>query len=41
MLKSQDKNQTNLLDIKMLGEYFKCLEGGEFPLNRAYFRDKC
>lgn len=41
MLKAQDKNQTNLLDVKMLGEYLKRLEGGEFLLNGVYFRDKC
>lgn len=41
MLKAQDKNQTNLLDVKMLREYLKYLEGGEFPLNGVYFRDKC
>lgn len=41
MLNAQDKNQMNLLDVKMLGQYLKCLKGGEFPLKGVYFRDKC
>lgn len=35
MMKAQDKKQTNILDVKMLGEYLKCLDTGEFPLNGA------
>ena len=39
MLKVHDKNQTNLLDAKMLGEHLKWLQGEECPLKGAYFRD--